>query len=81
LPANVRVRPGDLLGLQAVSFSPCAFKDPAGEFATFSGDLPDGAAADFGPDTGISVSPKITYTPTGGDPSTQSRKLTLKKER
>jgi hypothetical protein len=165
-PANVRVRPGDLLGLQAVSFSPCAFKDPAGEFAIFSGDLADGTAANFGPETGISldiqavfvpdntfslggttrnkkkgtatlivnvpnpgeltglgkdvkvagaavisrtvtapgdleltirakgkkqqklndtgkvnVKPEITYTPTGGDPSTQSRKLTLKKER
>jgi hypothetical protein len=165
-PANVRVRPGDLLGLQAVSFSPCAFKDPAGQFATFSGDLADGAAADFGPETGISldiqavfvpdntfslggttrskkkgtaaltvnvpnpgeltgsgkdvkvtgaavisqtvpapgdvkltilaegkklrklkdtgrvdVTPRITYTPTGGDPSTQSRKLKLRKNR
>lgn len=165
-PANVRVRPGDLLGLQAVSFAPCAFKDPLGQFAAFSGDLADGAVADFGPDTGISpdiqavfvpdntfslggttrnkkkgtatlrvnipnsgeltgsgkdvkvtgpavigktvtapgdakltirakgkslrklndtgkveVTPRITYTPTGGDPSTQSRKLKLEKGR
>ena len=165
-PANVRVRPGDLLGLQATSFTPCAFKDPLGQSATFSGDLADGAAADFVPETGISldvqavfvpdntfnlggttrkkkkgtaalkvnipnsgeltgsgkdlkvtgaavisrtvtapgdvkltirakgknlrklndtgkveVTPKITYTPTGGDPSTQSRKLKLEKER
>ncbi len=27
----------------------------------------------------VSVKPTITYTPTGGDPSTQSRKLKLKK--
>jgi hypothetical protein len=33
-------------------------------------------------DTGkVNVTPKITYTPTGGDPSTQSRKLKLKKNR
>jgi hypothetical protein len=165
-PANVRVRPGDLLGLHTVTFSPCSFKDPGGRLAVFSGDLADGAAADFGlatdialdiqavfvPDntftfggtsrnkkkgtatltvnvpnpgeltgsgkdvkvagaavisktvtapgdvkltirakgkklrklnvTGkVEVTPKITYTPTGGDPSTQSRKLKLKKKR
>jgi hypothetical protein len=27
----------------------------------------------------VKVNPTITYTPTGGDPSTQSRKLKLKK--
>jgi hypothetical protein len=165
-PANVRVRSGDLLGLRSAAFSPCAFKDPGGEFAVFSGDLADGAAADFGPENGISldiqavfvpdntfslggttrnkkkgaatltvnvpnpgeltgsgkdvkvagaalisktvtapgdvsltirakgkklrklndtgkveVKPRITYTPTGGDPSSQLRKLTLKKNR
>jgi hypothetical protein len=33
-------------------------------------------------DTGkVEVTPKITYTPTGGDPSTQSRKLKLEKKR
>jgi hypothetical protein len=33
-------------------------------------------------DTGkVTVQPKITYTPTDGDPSTQSRQLKLKKKR
>jgi hypothetical protein len=33
-------------------------------------------------DTGkVNVTPKITYTPTGGDPSAQSKKLKLKKNR
>lgn len=33
-------------------------------------------------DTGrVDVTPRITYTPTGGDPSTQSRKLKLRKNR
>jgi hypothetical protein len=27
----------------------------------------------------VKVKPKLTYTPTGGDPSTQSRRLKLKK--
>jgi hypothetical protein len=47
-PANVRVRPGDLLGLHTVSPTFCGFKDPAGQHAIFSGDLADGAAAEFG---------------------------------
>ena len=165
-PANVRVRPGDLLGLHTVTATPCAFKDPGGRPAVFSGDLADGEAAMFGlqaefdlsiqavfvpdntfafgrttrnrkhgtatltvnvPNTGelsgsgkdvkvagaavisktvtapgdvkltirakgkkqrklndtgvVEVKPRITYTPTGGDPSTQSRKLKLKKNR
>jgi hypothetical protein len=165
-PANVRVRPGDLLGLHTVTAAPCAFKDPGGRPAMFSGDLADGGAAEFqleaefdldiqavfvpdnsfslgrttrnkkqgtatltvnvpNPgeltgsgkdvkvagaavisktvttpgdvkltirakgkkkrklnDTGkVEVTPKITYTPTGGDPSTQSRELKLKKKR
>jgi len=165
-PANVRVRPGDLLGLHTVTATPCAFKDPGGRPAVFSGDLADGAAAMFGlqaefdldiqavfvpdnaftfggttrnkkkgtatltvnvpnpgeltgsgkdvkvagaavisrtvtapgdvkltirakgkrlrklKDTGVvEVKPRITYTPTGGDASTQSRKLKLKKNR
>lgn len=165
-PANVRVRPGDLLGLHTVTATPCAFKAPGGRPAVFSGDLADGAAAMFGlqaefdldiqavfvpdntfsfggttrnkkkgtatltvnvPDPGeltvsgkdikvagapvisktvtapgdvkvtirangkkqrklndtgvVEVKPRITYTPTGGDPSTQSRKLQLKKNR
>jgi hypothetical protein len=165
-PANVRVRPGDLLGLHTVTATPCAFKDPPGRLAILPGDLADGAAADFGPateialdiravfvpdntftfggttrnknrgtatltvnvpnpgdltgsgmnvkaagaavisktvtapgdvkltirakgkkrrklnDTGqVTVKPAITYTPTGGDPSTQSRTLKLKKKR
>jgi hypothetical protein len=165
-PANVRVRPGDLLGLHTVTATPCAFKDPGGRPAVFSGDLADGEAAEFelgvefdldiqavfvpdntfilggttrnkkrgtatltvnipnpgeltgsgkdvkvagtavisktvtAPgdvkltirakgkkkrklnDTGkVKVNPKITYTPTGGDPSTQSKNLKLKKKR
>jgi hypothetical protein len=165
-PANVRVMPGDLLGLHTVTATPCAFKDPGGRPAMFSGDLADGGAAEFqleaefdldiqavfvpdnsfslgrttrnkkqgtatltvnvpnrgeltgsgkdvkvagaavisktvtAPgdvkltirakgkkkrklnDTGkVEVTPKITYTPTGGDPSTQSRELKLKKKR
>jgi hypothetical protein len=165
-PANIRVSPGDLLGLHTVTATPCAFKDPGGRFAMFPGDLADGAAADFGlsteialdiqavfvPDNSFSlgrttrnkkqgtatltvnvpnpgeltgsgkdvkvagaavisktvtapgdvkltirakgkkkrklnatgkvtVTPTITYTPTGGDPSTQSRKLQIKKKR
>jgi hypothetical protein len=165
-PANVRVRPGDLLGLHNVTATPCGFKDPAGRLATFSGDLADSEAAGFAPDTGfdldiqavfvpdnsfsvggitrdkkkgtasltvnvpntgelalsgngvraagatgalgaisvsaagevkllikatgkkrrklnktgqLEVTPRITFTPTGGDPSTQSRKLKLRK--
>jgi len=164
-PANVRVRPGDLLGLHTVAPAPCGFKDPEGRLATLSGDLADSEAARFAPDTGfdldiqavfvpdngfsvtrvsrdrkrgtasltvnapnsgklalsgkgvraaattgagaalavssgdvkllikatgkkrrklnetghVVVTPRITYTPTGGDPSTQSRKLTLRK--
>lgn len=162
-PANVRVKTGDLLGLHTVTATPCAFKDPGGRFALFSGDLADGEAAGFAagteiglniqavfvPDNAFSlgkaklnkkngtatltvnvpnpgeltgagkgvkvasaavisktvaagnvkvtiktkgkkkttlnetgkvkVKPKITYTPTGGDPSTQSKKLKLKK--
>jgi hypothetical protein len=27
----------------------------------------------------VKVSPNVTYTPTGGDPATQSRKLKLRK--
>jgi hypothetical protein len=165
-PANVRVRPGDLLGLHTVTATPCAFKDPGGRPAVFSGDLADGEAATFGleaefdldiqavfvpdntfslggttrnkkkgtatltvnvpnpgeltgsgkdvkvagaavisktvtapgdvkltirakgrkkrklNDTGkVKVNPKITYTPTGGDPSTQSKRLKLKQKR
>ena len=165
-PANIRVRPGDLLGLHTVTATPCAFKDPGGRTAAFSEDLADGAAAMFrlqaefdldiqavfvpdntfilggttrnkkkgtatltvnvpnpGELTGsgkdvrvagaavisttvtapgdvkltirakgkklrklkdkgkVNVAPSITYTPTGGDPSTQSRKLKLKKKR
>lgn len=165
-PANIRVRPGDLLGLHTVTATPCAFKDPGGRPAVFSGDLADGEAAEFelgtefdldlqavfvpdstfsldgiarnkqkgtatltvnvpnpGELTGsgkdvkvagaavitqtvtapgevkltirakgkkkrklsktgmVTVKPRITYTPTGGDPSTQSRKLRLKKKR
>jgi hypothetical protein len=165
-PANIRVRPGDLLGLHTVTATPCAFKDPGGQPAMFSGDLADGEAAEFGlqtefdldiqavfvpdnafslgattrnkkrgtatitvnvpnpgeltgsgkdvkvagaavisktvtapgdvkltirakgkkkrklNDTGkVTVKPNITYTPTGGDPSTQSRKLILTKKR
>jgi len=34
-----------------------------------------GSPTDFGGE----LAPRITYTPTGGDPSTQSRKLTLRK--
>jgi hypothetical protein len=164
-PANVRVRPGDLLGLHTVTATPCAFKDPGGRPAVLSGDLADGEAALFGleaefdlniravfvPDntftfgairrktrkgtasltvnvpnpgeltasgkgvkaaravisktviarakvkltirakgkkkrtlneTGkVKLKPRITYTPTGGDPSTQARTLKLKKKR
>jgi hypothetical protein len=165
-PANIRVRAGDLLGLHTVTATPCAFKDPGGRPAVFSGDLADGDTAMFelraefvlniqavfvpdntfslgrttlnkkrgtatltvsvpnpgeltgsgkdvkvasaavisktvtAPgdvkltirakgkqkrklnDTGkVTVKPRITYTPTGGDPSTQSRKLKLRKKR
>jgi hypothetical protein len=165
-PANIRVRAGDLLGLHTVTATPCAFKDPGGLPAVFSGDLADGEAAIFGVqaefdldiqavfvpdntlafgrttrnkrngkatltvnvpnpgelsgsgkdvkvagapvtsrtvtapgavkltirakgkslrklnDTGaVAVRPRITYTPTGGDLSSQSLKLTLKKNR
>jgi hypothetical protein len=165
-PANIRVRPGDLLGLHTVTATPCVFKDPGGLGAMFSGDLADGEAAEFQldaefdldiqavfvpdntftfggttrnrkkgtatltvkvpnpgeltgsgrdvkvagaavisttvtapgdvkltiqakgknlrklSDTGVvEVKARITYTPTGGDPSTQSRKLKLRKNR
>jgi len=46
-----------------VSVTPCAFKDPRGQFATFSGDLADGAAADFGPETGISLDIEAVFVP------------------
>jgi hypothetical protein len=61
-PANVRVRSGDLLGLHS-AFSPCAFKDQGGQFAVFSGDLADGAAANFGPENGISLDIQAVFVP------------------
>jgi hypothetical protein len=159
-PANIRVRPGDLLGLHTETATPCVFKDPDGLPALLSGDLADGEAAAFTPEAefdldvqavfvpdnafslgavarnkrsgtgtltvsvpnagelslsgkGIrpvvarsipapgkakllirakgktvrqlgktgkaKVTPRVTYTPTGGDPSTQSMALTLKR--
>lgn len=61
--ASVAVRPGDLLGLQAVTDTPCGFKDPAGQQAIFSGDLADGESAAFGPDTGSALDIQAAFVP------------------
>jgi hypothetical protein len=165
-PANIPVKPGDLLGLHATTRDWCLFIAPGEENFYYLGDLADNASAAFtsytlgfrlniqavvsptnafsivgtqrnkkkgtatltvnvpnpgeltGSGKGVKVAgaavigktvtapgnvkltikakgkkkqklnetgkakvnPKITYTPTGGDPSTQSRKLKLKKE-
>jgi hypothetical protein len=62
-PANVAVRSGDLLGLQAVTDTPCGFKDPAGQQAIFSGDLADGQSTPFGPDTGSALDIEAVFVP------------------
>jgi hypothetical protein len=62
-PANIRVRPGDLLGLHTVTATPCAFKDPGGRPATFSGDLADGEAAEFGPQTEFDLDVQAEFVP------------------
>jgi len=62
-PASVRVRPGDLLGLHAVTATFCGFKDPGGVQAIFVGDLADGESAGFGPDTGSDLDIQAAFVP------------------
>jgi len=61
--AGVAVRPGDLVGLQAVTDTPCGFKDPSGQQAIFSGDLADGESTPFGPDTGSALDIEAVFVP------------------
>lgn len=62
-PANVRVRTGDLLGLHTVTATPCAFKDPGGRVALFSGDLADGEAAGFAAGSEIGLDIQAVFVP------------------
>lgn len=62
-PANVRVRQGDLLGLHTPTLTPCGFKDPGGRLATFSGDLADGAAAEFGVKSEFDLDVQAVFVP------------------
>jgi hypothetical protein len=62
-PANIRVRPGDLLGLHTVTATPCAFKDPGGLPAVLSGDLADGEAAAFSPEAEFDLDVQAVFVP------------------
>jgi hypothetical protein len=62
-PANVRVRPGDLLGLHTPTTSPCGFKDPGAQLATFAGDLLDGEAAEFAPEPDFDLDIRAVFVP------------------
>jgi len=62
-PASVKVRPGDLLGLHTVTPTFCGFKDPGAQRGTLSGDLGDGAAADFGPAADVDLDIQATFVP------------------
>jgi len=62
-PANIRVRPGDLLGLHTVTATPCAFKDPGGLPAVLAGDLADGAAAAFTPEAEFDLDVQAVFVP------------------
>jgi hypothetical protein len=62
-PANVRVRPGDLLGLHTPTASACGFKEPGGLHAVFSGDLADGAVAAFEPEPDFDLDIQAVFVP------------------
>jgi hypothetical protein len=62
-PANIRVSPGDLLGLHTPSPSPCGFKDPGGLHASFSGDLADGEVAGFVPEPDFDLDVQAVFVP------------------
>jgi hypothetical protein len=62
-PANIQVRPGDLLGLHTVNATPCAFKDPGGLPAVLSGDLADGEAAAFTPQAEFDLDIQAVFVP------------------
>jgi hypothetical protein len=61
-PANIRVRPGDLLGLHTVTATPCAFKDP-GAARSPPGDLADGEAAAFSPEAEFDLDVQAVFVP------------------
>jgi hypothetical protein len=69
-PANIAVKPGDLLGFHTVtSGNKCAFQSPGDTYYAFSGDIPDGqsngpffAQADFRLDIEATFAPTNSFS-------------------
>jgi hypothetical protein len=62
-PANVRVTPGDLIGLHTPTTSPCGFKDPGAQLATSAVDLPDGETRAFALEPDFDLDVQAVFVP------------------